>query len=547
MTMNPQLLLGEVTEGDRLPPLSYDVSATTVVLGALAARDWRPMHHDKDFAVEHNGTRDIFLNTPNQAAWFERYLTDWTGPHGRLGRMTFRMRGSVFPGDTMVFDGVVAAAGTDETGCGWIDVDVTVAVGGETKTSCQARVAVPVGSDDNPLGRAAATGGGRDRRARTEEERSVLNLTFTAEQEMLRDTVRRLCATSCPLSVVRELEDDPVGYDTELWKQLGALDLTGLLIPEEYGGSGMTALEGVVLYEELGRALVPTPHFVSAVLSAGALVRAGSDEQRDSWLARIGAGDAVLTPAWLEPESGFGPRGVQTRATPADGGFRISGTKRHVAFARAATRLVVLARTGDGDTDVDLFLVDPDAPGVTLTQQFSVASDTQYRVDLRDVAVAESDRIGAAGSGWDSWDAAMHDGIVLLAAQAMGGARQALELAVQYAKDREQFDKPLGAFQAIAHYLSDAITTVDGGDTLVHQAAWAQAEGRSTDRLAPMAKLFACRTYRDVTAMAQQVFGGIGFTLEFDIQLHFRRAKQLQLSWWDPRALEERVAAAVLD
>jgi alkylation response protein AidB-like acyl-CoA dehydrogenase len=374
----------------------------------------------------------------------------------------------------------------------------------------------------------------------------VLNLSFTSEQEMLRDTVRRLFGAVCPLSVVRELEDDPVGYSAELWKQLAELDLTGLLIPEEFGGAGMTAVEGVVLYEEMGRALVPSPHFVSAVLSAGALVQAGSDEQRQAWLGSIASGDAVLTPAWLEPESGYGAAGVQTRAGAEGAGYRLSGTKRHVAFARAATRLVVLARTGDGEEDVDLFLVDPDAPGVTLTQQYSVASDAQYRVELRDVAVSEADRIGPPGSGWATWEAVMRDGVILCGAQAMGGSRQALELAVQYAKDRQQFDKPLGAFQAIAHYLADAVTTVDGGDTLVHQAAWARAEGRPTARLAPMAKLFACRTYRDVTAMAQQVFGGIGFTLEFDIQLHFRRAKQLQLSWWDSRALEERVAAAVL-
>ena len=141
----------------------------------------------------------------------------------------------------------------------------------------------------------------------------------------------------------------------------------------------------------------------------------------------------------------------------------------------------------------------------------------------------------------------MLDGIILLAAQAIGGARYALEITVQYAKDREQFDKPLGAFQAIAHYLADAVTAVDGAETLVYEAAWARADGRSIDRLAPMAKLFACQTFRDVTAMAQQVFGGVGFTLEYDIQLYFRRAKQLQISWWDDRALEELVAATLLD
>ena len=145
-----RLLLGDVAVGDELPPLSYPVTATTVVLGALAARDWRPMHHDKDFAVERNGTRDIFLNTPNQAAWFERFVTDWTGPYGRLQRMTFRMLGSIFPGDTMVFRGAVTGTGVDEEGCGWVALDISVSVGGDAKTTCSARVALPVAADDNP-------------------------------------------------------------------------------------------------------------------------------------------------------------------------------------------------------------------------------------------------------------------------------------------------------------------------------------------------------------------------------------------------------------
>jgi alkylation response protein AidB-like acyl-CoA dehydrogenase len=375
----------------------------------------------------------------------------------------------------------------------------------------------------------------------------MLDLDFDSEQEMLRDTVRGVCATHSPLSVVRELEDDPTGYPPELWKQLGKLDLIGILLPEEYGGAGMTLIEGVVLYEELGRSLAPTPHFVSAVLCGGALALSGSTAQRQAWLAPIVTGEAILTPAWFEPENSCAPAGVQVRAVPDGDGFRISGTKRHVAFAASASRLVVLARTGDDPLDVDLFLVDPRAPGVTLTQQKTVGSDAQFRVDLMDVPVAAEDRIGEPGSGWRTWDAVMHDGCILLGAQAMGGARHALDITVQYAKDRHQFDKPLGAFQALAHYLADAATTVDGGTTLVHEAAWARSVGRPVDKFAPMAMLFAGQTYRDVTAMAQQIFGGIGFSLEFDIQLYFRRAKQLQISWWDTRYLEELVASAVLD
>jgi len=375
----------------------------------------------------------------------------------------------------------------------------------------------------------------------------MLNLDLTEEQKMLSEMVRGVCSQSASLEVVRAMEDDPVGYSTDLWAQLAELDLLGLLLPAEYGGSEMTMLEGVVVYEEFGRSLAPTPHFVSCVLSAGALVRAGSDEQRSEWLPKIAAGQAILSPAWLEPENGFSPLGVQVTATADSDGFVLSGTKMHVAFASSADRLVVLARTGSGETDIDLFLVDPTAPGVTLTQKMSISSDTQYRVDFADVKVAAVDRIGEPGSGWRTWQQVMNDGMILAAALATGGAEHALDITVQYSKDRQQFDKPLGAFQALAHNMADAKTAVDGGRILVYEAAWAHSIGRPLDRLAPMAKLFACNTYRDVTAMAQQIFGGVGFTLEYEIQLYFRRAKQLQIMWNDTRRCEELIAVALLD
>lgn len=144
------LTLDRVSPWDRLPELAIDVTATTVVLGALASRDWRPMHHDHRFATERNGVKDIFLNTPNQAAWFERYLTDWSGPKGRLGRMTFRMKSSVFPGDTMVFSGIVRDVGLDAAGCGWVDLDLALRVATTVCTSCAARIALPVGGPGQP-------------------------------------------------------------------------------------------------------------------------------------------------------------------------------------------------------------------------------------------------------------------------------------------------------------------------------------------------------------------------------------------------------------
>jgi alkylation response protein AidB-like acyl-CoA dehydrogenase len=378
-----------------------------------------------------------------------------------------------------------------------------------------------------------------------------MDLDLTEEQQMLRETVQKVCAERAPITVVRAVEDDPSGYPPELWKQMAELGLLGLTLPEAYGGAGQSALEGVILYEELGRSLAPSPHFVSSVMSGGVLALAGSEELKRAWLPKIACGEAIITPAWLEPNNGFGPDGVQMKASLKGRHYHLTGTKRHVQFASVATRLLVLARTGKGTHDVDLLLVDPRSPGIELTQQHSLASDTQYKVVFNDVRVPVADRIGgspgAPHSGWATWHQAMHDGIILLAAQAMGGAQRALEMTVQYAKEREQFDKPLGAFQSIAHYLADASTTVDGGTTLVYEAAWARAAGKRVDRLAPMAKLFACQTFRDVTAMAQQVYGGMGFTIECDIQLYFRRAKQLQMTWWDGRYLEELIARDTLD
>ncbi len=374
-----------------------------------------------------------------------------------------------------------------------------------------------------------------------------MNLDFSDEQEVLREMVRKMCAEYASLEIVRKLEDDPVGYPDDFWKKLGELGLLGLTLPEKYGGAAQSALEAAIVYEEFGRALAPSPHFPSSVLAGGALLLAGSEAQKEEWLPRISAGQAILTPAWLEPKHGFGPAGVQMQVTPDGDTVRLSGSKLHVPFAKSASRLLVLARSGDAENDVDLLLVDPESPGVALTQQLSLASDTQYRVDFDDVRVPVSDRVGAPGSGWQTWNRVMHDGIILLAAQAIGGADRALEITVEYAKERKQFDKPLGAFQAIAHYLADAATELDGGRVLVYEAAWARAAGKPIERLAPMAKLFACDMFRDLTAMAEQVWGGVGFTVEYDIQLYFRRAKQLQLSWWDSRHLEERIACAVLD
>ncbi len=235
------------------------------------------------------------------------------------------------------------------------------------------------------------------------------------DDELRRFTILGADATD----TVRSLENDPRGFDDGFWAQLVTMGLTGLMIPEEHGGSAMGLLDAAIVYEELGRSLVPSPHFVSSVVSAGVLLAGGSAEQQAGWLPRIAAGEAILTPAYLEPDNGTGPSGVQLAAVSDGDDVALTGVKRHVAFASSADRLIVSAREPAG---VSLFLVDPAADGVTLTQQLAVASDTQYRIDLDGVRVPAADRIGAPGTGWSTWHTAMLDAVVLVAAQAIGAA-----------------------------------------------------------------------------------------------------------------------------
>lgn len=376
-----------------------------------------------------------------------------------------------------------------------------------------------------------------------------MDLDFSAEQELLRESVRRTIDRHGGLDSVRALENDVIGYSPRLWQQLGDLGVLGVMIGEQHGGSGMTMVDAGVVYEELGRALVSSPHLVSCVLAAGMIDRSANSSLQACLLPAIARGESIVSVAALEPGGGFGPAGIQLTATADRDGWRLSGTKVHVPFARAAERLLVLARTAPGRdaAGVIAVLVATDAPGIGIEQQLTLAGDAQFQVKFDDVSVGADDVVHPEDAAWSAWYDTMLDGATLIAAQAAGGARAALQLAIDYASTRRQFDKPLAGFQAISHYLADGVTAVDGAQAIAWEAAWARSQGHSITRLAPMAKSFACQTFRDVTATAQQIFGGNGFTVEFDIQLYFRRAKSLQLNNWDDRHLNELIAVAVLD
>ena len=348
-----------------------------------------------------------------------------------------------------------------------------------------------------------------------------MDLAFTEEQGLLRKTIRSLLQKYSSPEIVRELEDTDPGYRPDLWDELARQGLLGLSIPEADGGSGMTQLEQVILYEEFGRALTATPHLVSCVLGAKLVPR--------ELLASIASGEEIVSVAWLEPEGSEGPDGVTLESR----GGGLTGEKTRVSFATAATKVLVLAKDG-------LFMVDP--ADTERTQLKVMGSDPEFLVRF-DNTPAER----VTDDAWRAFDDAMIDGLVAIAAFAVGGAERAHEMAVEYAKERVQFGRPIGSFQGLAHPLAETATEIHGARVLVYEAAWARENGRQAKTLAAMAKLYACDVFKRTTKVGQQVFGGIGFIRDLDMQLYFRRAKQLEISWWGPRTLEEIVAAAELD
>lgn len=375
-----------------------------------------------------------------------------------------------------------------------------------------------------------------------------MDLKLNDEQLMLRDALRKMLADQSSIKVVRQMEGDPIGYPASLWKLLAEMGITGLTVADEYGGAGLGTLDLAVAFEELGRALCPAPLLETSVISAGIIALAGSDVQKRQWLPRIAAGEAVLTPAFLELQGSFKANGIQLKATPGADGYRLNGTKFFVGFAAAADRLVTLVRRGPGDNGIDILLVDTRAKGVTVTKTESHALDPRYLVTFDNVAVPLADRIGAEGTGWKTWSAVGFDMMIAQSAWFVGCGARDLELTTGYAKERHQFDRPIGSFQAVAHQLADSATGIAGARYLTWKAAWAKDGGRTDHaRLAASAFLRAAEAARFATRTGQQVFGGIGFTNDLDVQLFFRRAKQHMIAWIDTKTLEDFVASALID
>jgi len=379
-------------------------------------------------------------------------------------------------------------------------------------------------------------------------EETTVSFVPTEEQEELRATVRRFLEDRAPMTEVRRLMDTSTGYDREVWSRMGGqLGLQGLHIPEEYGGQGFTVVELALVLEEMGRALLCAPFLASACLAASAILHGATEEQRRALLPGIASGEVVATLALAEESGRWDDGGIALQAWPDGGGFRLEGTKSFVVDGHIADRVVVAGRRpgSSGPEGVSLFLVEGDAAG--LERSLLPTLDPTRRLARLRLSGVRATLLGEEGSAWPALTTVLREAAVCLAAEAAGGARRCLESAVEYAKVRIQFDRPIGSFQALKHLCADLLLDVEQATSAAYHAARAAAEGAAElPVVASIAKACCTETYTRAATESIHIHGGIGFTWEHDAHLHLRRARSSEVLFGDPAHHRELVAREMI-
>ena len=348
-----------------------------------------------------------------------------------------------------------------------------------------------------------------------------MDFGFSPEQEMLRESTRKLLADACPPTVVRAMIADATAHAPRLWRALAELGVLGVLVPAAHGGQDGSFLDLAVVLEEAGKALLPGPFFATAVLGVTTVALAGSPAQHAALLAGVAAGERVLTVGLGDPEA---DGGVSLHARRTDGGIRLRGVLPFVMDAHVADTLVVAARSADDADEVAWFALDARQPGVAIDPLRTVDMTRRLCRVALDVRAAEADRL-AAGTGAATLARVLQHAEAAIALEAVGTAARVLELSVAYANERVQFGRPIGSFQAVKHKCVDMMVAVETARSLAYYAAWAVAENTpDVGRAVAMAKAYATDVARTVTSEAIQVHGGIGFTWEHDVHLYHRRA-----------------------
>ena len=378
-----------------------------------------------------------------------------------------------------------------------------------------------------------------------------MDFGFSDEQEMLRQTAHDFLAENCPTTFVRQMMEDDKGYAPALWKKMADLGWLGLAFPEEYGGQGLGFVDLTVILEEMGAALLPSPFFSTVILAGQTILIGGSEAQKHAYLPKIADGSLLATLAMTEPSGRVDAEGIsEMQAVSEEDGFQLSGTKLFVLDAHVSDLLVVAARTkdaGDKSFGVSLFLVDATTPGISVTLLKTMdQTRKQCEVVFDHVSVGHDSLLGHLDMGWPILQKVLTLATAALCAEMVGGAQRVLEMSVSYAKERVQFGRPIGSFQAIKHKCAEMMLQVESAKSAAYYAAWAVDEDVPEVPLAvSMAKAYCSDAYRYTAGEGIQVHGGIGFTWEHDMHLYFKRAKYCECTFGDATYHRELVAQEV--
>jgi len=365
-----------------------------------------------------------------------------------------------------------------------------------------------------------------------------MDFAFTEEQHMLRATARRFLDEKAPALVVRRLMETESGFDPGLWREIASQGWQAMAIPEAYGGAGFSLLEQGILMEEMGRSLFPSPFLSAVVIGADLILHHGTEAQKQELLPVIAAGELRVALAQLEASGRWDATGVAMVAKRDGGDLVLDGTKSFVLDGHTADTLLVAVRAegSTGPDGVSLVIVPGDAPGVTRRRLETMdMTRKQAEIVFKRVRVPAAALLGAEGRAWGAIEAMTTRAIVALAYEQVGGAQKCLEMAVDYAKVRVQFGRPIGSFQAIKHKCADMLVQVESAKSAAYYAGWAVATGDpEAEIVAPMAKSYCSEAYFHCAAESIQIHGGIGFTWEHDAHLYFKRAKTDELLFGTP-------------
>jgi alkylation response protein AidB-like acyl-CoA dehydrogenase len=372
-----------------------------------------------------------------------------------------------------------------------------------------------------------------------------MDFDLSKAQKLLQQSARDFFARELKPERVRELMATDTGYDDGLWRAMADQGWTGLIIPEEFGGLGLSSVDLLAVCEEMGRACLPGP-FLSTLWAAALINRAGGEGQRKQYLEPIAAGDMKATVALLEEGSDWNPEAVGLRAEKEGKEFRLRGRKEFVTDAEIADLIICVARGNDG---LVLAPVEKGARGMKIAATPGVdATRKLYSVEFDDVVAPEADALAFNTRTLDAVESATAAAVVALCAEMLGGMRWTLETAVEYAKTRQQFGKAIGVYQAVQHQLSDMFLMTEGARSAVYYAAWAVSENDPSAKLAvSIAKAYCSDAAREVGNRGVQAHGGIGFTWEHNLQLYYKRAKASEVMFGDANYHREEIARKVVD